>query len=68
MHFKKGNIPDKMFNKLQLMEGIKVEKEHTDDVNIAKQIAKAHLVENPNYYKYLKKMERCMDKNKKMVC
>lgn len=35
--------------------GIKVEKEHTSSSTIAKQIAKAHLVENPKYYTKLKK-------------
>jgi len=68
VHLKKGNILDKMFNKYQLMKGIKVEKEHTDNPSIAKQITKAHLTENKDYYKYLSKMEKCMDKNKKMVC
>jgi hypothetical protein len=65
VHLKKGNIPDKMFNRTQLMEGVKVEKEHTNDPKIAKQIAKAHLSESPDYYKYLKKMERCMKKHTK---
>ena len=63
VHLKKGNIPDKMFNKIQLRAGVKVEKEHTDDPKIAKQIAKAHLSESPDYYKYLKKMEKCMEKH-----
>jgi hypothetical protein len=52
---KHGNIPDRMFNKSQLMAGIKVEKEHTNNSCIAKQIAKSHLKENKNYYKLLKK-------------
>jgi len=50
-----GWLPDKRFNKNQLRAGIKVEKEHTNDACIAKQIAKAHLIENPKYYKKLKK-------------
>ena len=32
-----------------------MEKEHTNNTNIAKQIAKAHLVERKNYYTLLKK-------------
>jgi hypothetical protein len=53
--FKKGNIPDSKFNKQQLKVGIRVEKEHTNNAAIAKQIVKAHLSENKNYYKKLKK-------------
>lgn len=68
VHLKKGNIPDKFFNKYQLMKGVEVEKEHTNDPSIAKQIAKAHLKEDPNYYKYLEKMEYCMKRDRKMVC
>jgi hypothetical protein len=50
---KAGNIPDKDFDSEQLATGIEVEKEHTDDVMVAKQIAKAHLLENKNYYRLL---------------
>jgi hypothetical protein len=35
--------------------GIKIETEHTNSHKIAKQIAKAHLIENPKYYTKLKK-------------
>lgn len=42
------NIND--FDKDQLIKGIKVEMEHTNDVNIALEIVKDHLTENPNYY------------------
>lgn len=52
---KKGDIPDSMFNKSQLKKGIKVETEHTNDKSIAKQIAKAHLTEEKDYYTKLKK-------------
>ena len=37
--------------------GEKVEMEHTDDPNIAHEIAKDHEVEIPDYYDRLKKME-----------
>lgn len=48
-------IPDKKFNQTELIKGIKVEKEHTKDYQTAKEIAKDHLTEDPNYYKKLKK-------------
>lgn len=35
--------------------GLKVEKEHTSNDNIASEIAKDHLSENPKYYEILKK-------------
>lgn len=52
---KHGNKSDTMFNKTQLRMGIKIEKEHTNSSKIAKQIAKAHLMEDPKYYTKLKK-------------
>ena len=45
------------FNKKQLAMGIKVEREHTDDDDIAEAIAKDHLAEIPDYYTRLAKME-----------
>lgn len=42
----------------QLKKGIKVEKEHTNDVEIAKQIASQHLDEIPDYYDRLSKVEK----------
>jgi len=42
----------------QLIIGIKVEKEHTTDENAAKEIALDHLLELPDYYSRLKKMEK----------
>jgi hypothetical protein len=41
----------------QLIKGIKVEMEHTDDVKVAKEIAMDHLAEDPNYYTKLKRIE-----------
>lgn len=35
---------------LQLKQGIKVEKEHTEDVGLAREIALDHLSEVPDYY------------------
>jgi hypothetical protein len=46
----------KLLNK-QLEMGLKVEMEHTDDKNKAKEIALDHLSEDPNYYSKLKKIE-----------
>ena len=53
---KGGEIPDSHFNKKQLKTGTKIELEHTDSRLLAKQIAKAHLLENKNYYIKLKRM------------
>lgn len=41
----------------QLDKGIKVEMEHTDDRQTAKEIAMDHLAEDPNYYTKLKRIE-----------
>ena len=43
--------------KHQLKLGIAVEMEHTNDKKIAKEIAMDHLVELPDYYTRLKKIE-----------
>jgi hypothetical protein len=49
--------------KAELTKGMKVEKEHTTDSSLAKEIAMDHLDEDINYYKKLKKMEakECTD-------
>lgn len=44
------NLPDSSFPKSTLQEGAKHEREHTRDPEIAKEIAKDHLSEEPNYY------------------
>ncbi len=41
----------------ELNMGVKIEMEHTDSEEIAKEIAMDHLWENPSYYSKLKKME-----------
>ena len=46
----------------QLEMGREVEKEHTDDPEVAERIAMDHLVEIPDYYTRLKKMEEEADK------
>jgi len=55
MRLKHSREPDSKFNKQELSQGIKVETEHTNSKVIAKAIAKAHLDEDQNYYKKLKK-------------
>lgn len=49
----------KMLNHLtqQLIKGLKVEMEHTEDIDKAKEIAMDHLAEDPNYYTKLKRIE-----------
>ena len=65
VEFKHASIPDKKFNQRQLRMGIKIELEHTNSRKIAKSIAKAHLVENPKYYTYLKAMEKKMKEDER---
>jgi hypothetical protein len=52
------NRPDSDFDAQQLASGIKTELEHTQDRSVAKEIAKDHLTEDPNYYSKLKKIEK----------
>jgi len=42
--------PDNRFDPDQIEKGIKIELEHTDDKDLAKEITKDHLTEVPNYY------------------
>ena len=51
------NKPDSKYDLNQLKMGTKVESEHTKYPLIAKEIAKDHLDEIPDYYTRLKKME-----------
>ena len=57
-----GGLADKRspkdFNRVELRRGIKVEREHTNNIQIAMEIAMDHLTEDPNYYKKLEKMEQ----------
>jgi len=50
----------------QLINGIKVEMEHTDKPEIARKIALDHLNENILYYEYLEEMEQKMENQKKI--
>jgi hypothetical protein len=56
--FKHWNAPDSKFDPKELAMGVNVEKEHTDNPEWAKIIAKAHLTELPNYYTLLDAMEK----------
>ncbi len=53
----KDSRPDSDYNSTQLRNGIVIEMEHTDNIEIAKIIAKDHLDEFPDYYIELAKME-----------
>ena len=44
------NVPDSSFPESKLQEGAEHEREHTDNDQIAKEIAKDHLHEDPEYY------------------
>lgn len=45
------------FDPKRLLQGIQVELEHTDDRDIAKEIAMDHLTEDSEYYEKLKIIE-----------
>lgn len=57
-----GGLADKKlpkdFDAKQLAKGIKVEMEHTDDKDLAREIAMDHLTEIPDYYDRLEVMEK----------
>ena len=52
--------------KKQLPKGIQVEKEHTKDSNLAREIAMDHLAEDPNYYIKLKESKSQKKKLKRL--
>ena len=52
------NMPDSAFNESSVDKGMKVEKEHTKNKKLQKEIAKDHLKEDPKYYGKLAKMEK----------
>lgn len=54
---KGDNAPDSKFDAEELKKGIKHEMEHTDDKEVATEIAKDHLSEDPQYYTKLEAME-----------
>ena len=57
-YLKYWDVPDDKFDPNELAMGIAIELEHTGNEAIAQVIAKAHLMEFPNYYTRLKQMEK----------
>lgn len=55
---KADNLPDRDFSAPALAEGAKHEHEHTRDDQVAKEIAKDHLQEDPLYYEKIEKIEK----------
>lgn len=51
-------MPDSKFPQKALAQGAKHEHEHTDDDQIAKEIAKDHLQEDPAYYEKVEEIEK----------
>ena len=52
--------PDEDFDPEQLATGIQIEYEHTYNREVAKLIAKHHLMESPYYYVFLLEMEEAL--------
>jgi hypothetical protein len=52
------NKTPEQFDQIELQKGISVEMEHTQDKEVAANIAMDHLTEDPNYYKKLEEMEK----------
>lgn len=59
--------PDSDFDPKQLAQGIKVEMEHTKNKALAKEIAKDHLAEIPDYYTKLIEMEKKATKRPEII-
>lgn len=55
---KADNVPDSKFSPAALAEGKEDEHEHTDNDQVAKEIAKDHLQKDPEYYKKEKLIEQ----------
>lgn len=58
---KHDKTTDSHYDPHELQMGVDVEKEHTNDERTAKNIAKDHLSELPDYYSRLKKMEHAKE-------
>lgn len=65
---KHRDTPDNKFDPKQLEIGTDTELEHTDSNESAKEIAKDHLSELPDYYTRLKKMEGSSAPQKPNCC
>lgn len=55
---KHRDVSESEYDPQQLRMGIKVQREHTDDPRLAREIAKDHLSEIPDYYTRLLRMQR----------
>jgi hypothetical protein len=55
------------FDPIQLAIGAEIELEHTCDRKVAERIAMDHLVESPDYYRELVKMEERLERKKQAV-
>lgn len=55
---KADNVPDREFPLAVLAEGAQHEHEHTSHDQVAKEIAKDHLSEDPAYYKKIREIEK----------
>lgn len=55
---KHRNVPISQYDPQQLRMGVQVQREHTDNPQIASQIAKDHLAEIPDYYTRLLAMQQ----------
>jgi hypothetical protein len=55
---KADNVPDREISQKALAEGVQHEHEHTDNGQIAKEIAKDHLSEDPRYYEKVREVEK----------
>ena len=64
-----AGLPDSDFNKSDMEIGRKIEMEHTNDPNIAKEISKDHLEEHKFYYQALTPMEDMLEQiEEKAAC
>lgn len=52
------NLPDREFSPHTLAQGTQHEHEHTDNDQVAKEIAKDHLSEDPDYYEKVEEIEK----------
>lgn len=63
-HLKQNDRPDSDFRPDQLAKGIKVEREHSEELPVRKAISKGHLAEFENYYTALDSMEEKLKEGK----
>jgi hypothetical protein len=62
---KADNLPDREISADSLAEGAKHEHEHTRNDQVAKEIAKDHLSEDPQYYEKVKEIEKGAEQDDK---